>query len=77
MKYELKADAAERHPVLVTLNEKKQPVNLHGVDVTVDVPATAEKPASKRVAKGATQADLAYLYRKGHPFIIEVQETGK
>lgn len=77
MKYQLFPHIAERHPVLITLNEKRQPVNLHGVEATVEVEATGDKPPSKRTVKGATQSDLAYLFRNGHPFIIEVQETGK
>lgn len=77
MKYKVLPHIAEKHPVLITLNEKRQPVNLHGVDATVEVEATAEKPASKRTVKGATQADLAFFFKNGHPFITEVQEVGK
>lgn len=75
MKYEIKAEIAEKYPVLVTLNESGVPVNLMGVDISVDVPGNGEAPPKTRKAKAATQADLAYLYKSGHPFIIEVKDA--
>jgi hypothetical protein len=66
-------------PVSISLNEAGKPVNLMGTDVTVEMPGTADAPPTKRTAKAATQADLAYLFKQGHPFIIEsaVQENSK
>ncbi len=77
MKYEIKQEIAEKYPVLIDLNEKGQSVNLHGVDVTVEIPGAADAPPKKRVSKGATQADLAHFFKNGHPFIIQAQEAGK
>lgn len=77
MKYEIKAEIADKHPVLITLNEQRKPVNLYGVDAVVEVPGNGEAPPTKRTVKGATQADLAYLFKNGHPFIIQAQEAGK
>lgn len=58
-------------PVSVTLNEAGKPVNLMGADITVETPGTSDAPPTKRVAKAATQADFAYFFKQGHPFIIE------
>lgn len=71
MKYEVKQEIVSAFPISITLNEAGKPVNLMGVDVTVDVAGTAEAPPTKRVVKAATQADLAFLFKQGHPFIIE------
>lgn len=71
MKYEVKQEVASMFPVSITLNEAGKPVNLMGVDVAVDMPGTADAPPTKRVAKAATQSDFAFLFKQGHPFIIE------
>jgi hypothetical protein len=79
MKYEVKQEVAAMYPVSISLNEAGKPVNLMGTDVTVEMPGTADAPPTKRTAKAATQADFAYLFKQGHPFIIEsaVQENSK
>ena len=71
MKYEVKQEVLSMYPVSITINEAGKPVNLMGTDVTVEVAGTADAPPTKRVAKAATQADLAYFFKQGHPFIIE------
>jgi|688.fasta_scaffold1151155_2 hypothetical protein len=71
MKYEVKQEVLAMFPVSISLNEAGKPVNLMGTDVTVEMSGTADAPPTKRTARAATQADLAYLFKQGHPFIIE------
>jgi hypothetical protein len=79
MKYEVKQEVLSMYPVSITINEAGKPVNLMGTDIAVEVAGTADAPPTKRVAKAATQADFAYLFKQGHPFIVEsaVQENTK
>ena len=71
-KYEVNPAVAANNPIsLVTLNEQRKPVNLYGVEVVVDVAGDAQKPPTKRTVKGATQADLEYLFNSGNPLIIK------
>lgn len=71
MEYEIKQEVLSIHPQSIDLNEAGKPVNLMGFDVTVEIAGTADAPPTKRTAKGATQEDLAFFFRKGHPFVAK------
>lgn len=73
----LKPGVLEKSPTPVTLNKDGIPVCLTGETLTREVEATGDNPPVKRIVKGATQADLRWLFENGNPLLIEVEETAK
>lgn len=73
--YAVKQEILEQYPELVTLNEAGKPVNLAGKRIEKEMPGNAENAPKKRVVEAATQKDLEYLFKQGHPFIIQVQDA--
>jgi hypothetical protein len=76
-KVQVKPSVAFAFPKCVTLNEQGNTIALTGGEFTEDVEGTATKPPQRRTIKAATQADLIYLFKKGHPFLEEVEDTAK
>lgn len=86
-RYRVKPQIAAKHPGMTSLvpvdlskrvgdpNVEVIAVALSGENLTVDVPATATRPAYKRQIKGASQEQLRYLYEiEKNPQIEVVDE---
>lgn len=56
------ADNPGRYAMLLRTMPNGTVLNLLGTTIERDVPESKTKPAHKRTYKGATQADLKYLY---------------
>lgn len=52
-------------------------VSLTGSDIVREIPATAQRPASKLIIKAATQADIDDMGRMGYKFVIADTEPAK
>lgn len=75
-KYRVKAAYLAAYPNSTTLVEGVA-VALSGKDITVTKPGTATHPPSSRTIKGATQAQLKYLFeteRNPHIEMLDEKE---
>lgn len=73
-KYAVDPAFAISYPNAVTLVDGVS-VALSGKDTTITKPGTATHPPSTRTVKGASQAQLKYLFEvERHPNVIEIDE---
>lgn len=73
--YIVPQEILEKYPELVTLNEANKPVNLAGKRIEKQMPGDANNAPKVRIVEAANQKDLEFLFKKGHPFIVEVADT--
>lgn len=71
-KFRIKEGPAWQHPELVT-TIRDVPVSLKE-ELTIKRPATKEMPERMIFYRAATQEDLEFLFKEGHPFVEAYDE---